>query len=50
VSFVISLNMAYPFGGSTAASMGVCFTPRIRRFSHNGNPQLCGVQEILYSS
>jgi hypothetical protein len=32
--------MAYPFGGSTAASMGIWFTPRIRRFSHKSNPQL----------
>jgi hypothetical protein len=31
--------MAYPFGGSTA-SMGIWFTPRIRRFSHKINPQL----------
>jgi hypothetical protein len=39
MSSVVSLNMAYPFGGSTA-SVGIYFIPRIRRFSYLANPQL----------
>jgi len=39
-SLVVTLNTAHPFGGSTAPSMDVCFTPRIRRFCYSANRQL----------
>jgi predicted ATPase len=39
MSSVVSLNMAYPFRGLLAA-LGCWITPRIRRLSYFGNPQL----------